>query len=74
MLILKLLKRIGEWHQNLSEKTGSAEEMARNIETDTCKARFVLQQCLSAKLMVQPASVDTDAKYVEVNPGCLLCD
>lgn len=30
------------------------------------KARIVLQQCLSARLQVQPATEDTEAKYVEV--------
>ena len=31
-----------------------------------CKARIVLQQCLSARIMVQPAADTQEAKYVEV--------
>ena len=47
--------------------------MAENSEGGNCKARVVLQQCLSAKLMVQPASEETDAKYVEVRRGVNEC-
>ena len=30
-------------------------------------ARLVIQQCLSARLMVQPATEEEDAKYVQVS-------
>lgn len=30
------------------------------------KARVVLQQCLSAKLQIQPASDEQEAEYVEI--------
>ncbi|XP_048734239.2 D-aminoacyl-tRNA deacylase 2-like [Ostrea edulis] len=35
-------------------------------------ARIVLQQCLSAKLMVQPATEDEDAKYVHIERGLVV--
>ena len=41
--------------------------MAKNIEEGNCKGRVVLQQCQSAKLMVQPANEESEAKYVEVS-------
>ncbi|XP_071489913.1 D-aminoacyl-tRNA deacylase 2-like [Diadema antillarum] len=36
------------------------------------KARLVIQQCLSAKLQVQPASSDNEAVFVEINSGIIL--
>lgn len=33
---------------------------------DLPNGRILLQQCLSAKLMVQPATEDEEAKYVTV--------
>ncbi|XP_046571916.1 D-aminoacyl-tRNA deacylase 2-like isoform X1 [Haliotis rubra] len=35
-------------------------------------ARIVLQQCLSARLQVQPATEDTEAKYVETGKGLVM--
>lgn len=34
--------------------------------------RILLQQCLSAKLMVQPATEDEEAKYVTINRGLIV--
>ncbi|XP_022332019.2 D-aminoacyl-tRNA deacylase 2-like [Crassostrea virginica] len=36
------------------------------------QARLLLQQCLSAKLMVQPATEDEEAKYVTINRGLIV--
>ncbi|XP_071488955.1 D-aminoacyl-tRNA deacylase 2-like [Diadema antillarum] len=36
------------------------------------KARLVIQQCLSAKLQVKPASDDEEAAFVEINRGIIL--
>ena len=36
-LFLKLLARIGEWHQNLSEKTGDSTPPPVNRITDACE-------------------------------------
>ncbi|KAK3595546.1 hypothetical protein CHS0354_021654 [Potamilus streckersoni] len=36
------------------------------------KVRIVLQQCLSARLMVQPATEVSEAQYVEIGRGLIL--
>lgn len=36
------------------------------------KARVVLQQCLSAKLQIQPASDEQEAEYVEIGHGLIV--
>ncbi|KAK6183296.1 hypothetical protein SNE40_010802 [Patella caerulea] len=36
------------------------------------KARVVLQQCLSAKLQIQPETDETPAKHVEINRGLVV--
>ncbi|KAK3093834.1 hypothetical protein FSP39_020746 [Pinctada imbricata] len=43
------------------------------MASESCvTGRLVLQQCLSARLMVQPASEDQEAKYVEIGRGLVI--
>ena len=43
-----------------------ALEKKSNTLTGGAKARVILQQCLSAKLQVQPPSDDQEAEYVDI--------
>lgn len=36
------------------------------------KARIILQQCLSAKLQVQPRTEEQEAQFVEINRGLVV--
>ena len=47
--------------------TNSASSDGSETNSTQVKARVILQQCLSAKLMVQPETETEKAKYVHVS-------
>ncbi|XP_060081319.1 D-aminoacyl-tRNA deacylase 2-like [Ylistrum balloti] len=46
--------------------------MASESANGAVKARLLLQQCLSARLQVEPASELEEAKYVEIGKGLII--
>lgn len=48
-------------------------EVTESVQVQSVKSRVILQQCLSAKLMVQPKTDTQDEEYVEVNVKKNVC-
>ncbi|XP_014779599.1 D-aminoacyl-tRNA deacylase 2 [Octopus bimaculoides] len=49
----------------------SSETKSKSESSNCVKARSMLQQCLSARLLVQPKTDDKDAEFVEIGRGLI---